>query len=261
MNIRLALITLTAFTLSGCLGLTTPKLPPSQAAKYDTIHELVDGSIKRHNRTFFNLINMNQPARPYNLSRDYCHYHNGEFVQVAEAEPIEWFWFGVGGYNEREAGRQKLNSMLGLFECRQDNEVMWAINFHHEGVGTTEMNSTELRIWTTPYSKPEYDVFLAKRQKEIEAKIMNILDIENDFRNAVNTPKFVGQKVCTRDNLFGFIESISGEKIKVLVSGKASGQPENFFFSGSGRFLKHDINRITWDDAKNWGACDFSDNL
>jgi hypothetical protein len=71
-----------------------------------------------------------------------------------------------------------------------------------------------------------------------------------------------GDAVCTYDtNIFGNIEAVEGQRVKLYVIGKAQ-TPAGFFFSGGDRKFSYEkIEGYRWFDRAEIGHCGFKDQL
>ena len=83
------------------------------------------------------------------------------------------------------------------------------------------------------------------------------------WENRMSDNKQVGDKVCTYEgNLFGFVDLVSGSKVKLQVLGKVTGQNPGYFFSGKyGSYNYADKNSIIWIDLNKVAHCDFNEQL
>jgi len=80
------------------------------------------------------------------------------------------------------------------------------------------------------------------------------------FDELSKRPKKIGDKVCRRDNLYGFVEGVSGDNVQVRLVGKALDVDEYFFFGKGGSFYSRDIKEIGWFDSRDFAECGFDIN-
>ena len=103
-------------------------------------------------------------------------------------------------------------------------------------------------------------------------KSENILLASNKFSKLSRIKKNIGDSVCTMSNKFGFIEVVSGEKVKVLISGEVIDKNKLYFFGNPHRkintlsdfededtkFSYDAIDRVIWTDHNEWARCQFN---
>lgn len=100
-------------------------------------------------------------------------------------------------------------------------------------------------------------------QKQVELKKRNELLAKEalllNWKSSVNSSnKLVGEKVCTFDNKFGYIESISADKIKFLMIGNLSDKPDGFFFNQEDKdFNYKKLEEYHWLSTNELGVCSF----
>lgn len=127
-----------------------------------------------------------------------------------------------------------------------------------------------------------------QEEKERQAELRRIAAesrlLHQRFDELSKRPKKVGDKVCRRDNLYGFVENVSGSRIQVRVIGqvyeqevstlkpsfggpnlKITGEQKNakeyyFFREGQGTINSRAINDIGWFEASDFAECNFQIN-
>jgi hypothetical protein len=115
-----------------------------------------------------------------------------------------------------------------------------------------------------------------KRRHELKEisriKSENILSASNKFLRLSRIKKRIGDSVCTINNKFGFVEVVSGEKIKILISGEVLDKKKLYFFGNPHRkintlndfedentkFNYDAIDRMIWSNHNEWAPCQFS---
>jgi|SRR5690554_749613 len=95
-----------------------------------------------------------------------------------------------------------------------------------------------------------------EREMQEEARIQAILD---NWNNKKFTKKHVGEKVCTFDNQFGYVEKIADHKIQIRRLGKVPNKESGYFFDNKAKSFTYNNakNEMIWDDISNWGLCGF----
>lgn len=106
-----------------------------------------------------------------------------------------------------------------------------------------------------------------KKAEEKEAQRIEALRLKNErlsaqksFNELSLSRKDIGDKVCRGDNLYGFVEGVSGDKVQVRLVGKALDVDEYFFFGKGGSFYSRDIKEIGWFESKDFAECSFDIN-
>jgi hypothetical protein len=123
-----------------------------------------------------------------------------------------------------------------------------------------------------------------ERQLELRRRAEESRLLPQRFHELSMRPKKVGDKVCRRDNLYGFVENVSGSRIQVRVIGqvyeqevsilkpsfggpnlKSTGEQKNakeyyFFREGQGTINSRTINDIGWFEASDFAECSFQIN-
>lgn len=103
--------------------------------------------------------------------------------------------------------------------------------------------------------------FITTKEAEAQERKIRTKQARDGWDNRMSQQLGVGDKVCTFDsNLFGFVENINGEKVKVHVVGRATPVIEmtGYFFSGvEGRFQYSRIESIRWFARSELAHCHF----
>lgn len=123
-----------------------------------------------------------------------------------------------------------------------------------------------------------------ERQLELRRRAEESRLLPQRFHELSMRPKKVSDKVCRRDNLYGFVENVSGSRIQVRVIGqvyeqevsilkpsfggpnlKITGEQKNakeyyFFREGQGAFKYRVVNDIGWFEASDFAECSFQIN-
>ncbi|MEX2332835.1 MAG: hypothetical protein WD600_01160, partial [Pseudohongiella sp.] len=61
------------------------------------------------------------------------------------------------------------------------------------------------------------------------------------------------------DNEYGYVEDISGDRVKIQMVGEALPLEKGFFFiDGRRQFEAFRNNQVVWADASDWAKCNFS---
>jgi len=123
-----------------------------------------------------------------------------------------------------------------------------------------------------------------ERQLELRRRAEESRLLPQRFLELSKRPKKAGDKVCRRDNLYGFVENVSGSKIQVRVIGQVyeqevsiikpsfggpnleiTGEQKNaeeyyFFRHNQGTFKYRVVNDIGWFEASDFAECSFEIN-
>ena len=70
-------------------------------------------------------------------------------------------------------------------------------------------------------------------------------------------PLTLGQKICSIQNKMGYVEKVSGKKIKIMLLGKASNKHDFSLFYNKDVVLENTPRAYIWDDSVKWSKCDF----
>lgn len=155
-----------------------------------------------------------------------------------------------------------INSKVGLFSC-SSNAGTWMAR-----IKTAPWRDGSLfgfSILVEPVDAEIYELQKheeqVRRREYVTALQQARETVRNNFINMAQVPKAVGQSVCSFNNKFGYVEQLSGDKIKLLLQGEAVNQPDGAFFTG-GEFNFTYSKQVSyiWDDALNWGPCTWSSN-
>lgn len=74
----------------------------------------------------------------------------------------------------------------------------------------------------------------AQQRQALEAQARQaILAAEQRFSALSNAPKSTGMTICSRDNRMGYVEQVSGSKIKILVKGQAVAERDAIYGHGN----------------------------
>jgi len=145
----------------------------------------------------------------------------------------------------------------------------------------TAMRAAEEAQRKAELEKRETEERLAEQRRlEAEERLL-----PQKFNELATRSKTVGDKVCRKDNLYGFVEGVSGSRIQVRVLGQVFEQeistlestivdgptfrvieePKNaadyyFFRSGYKSFKAREINEIGWFESKDFAECSFDIN-
>ena len=111
-----------------------------------------------------------------------------------------------------------------------------------------------------------------RSRKMAEVKNMKITE---DFENAMTPLKelwanrtlndyTLGMGVCTYNNKFGYVEQVSGNRIKVLWAGQVTDKIYGWFFGTrsinsykNSSFEYSNLDRVTWENKERISSCDF----
>lgn len=106
---------------------------------------------------------------------------------------------------------------------------------------------------------------LNKKRQAIEEYSNSQLVLETKYYQMVNLKKEVGDKVCTNNNFFGYVENINNEKMKVNIIGRVDSQSSYYFFKNEVVYSSFKYSKvpepIVWANASEWAKCNFSVNI
>ncbi len=154
------------------------------------------------------------------------------------------------GSNNRDPNTGKYQS------CDYQNQVKYVLSIYEldsgDGIYVQIEDNEEMQEDVRRSSAAE------RERKRSEPNLPKEKFDEDRFAN-----KNVGDRVCSADNKFGYVDEVNAEKIKVLLKGRASRQKPYYFFDvfkiGS-RFYIETMETTIWDDFSSWAACSFSEN-
>lgn len=100
---------------------------------------------------------------------------------------------------------------------------------------------------------------LAERERRKQEENARLKKIYDTWKYRAELPKKIGQKVCTYDNQFGYVEKIASSNIQIRRLGKVANEKEGFFFKESSKVFTYKTpeNEIIWDESYKWGSCNF----
>jgi len=102
---------------------------------------------------------------------------------------------------------------------------------------------------------------IAANEEKIQNDRMQAKQARDRWENRMSTTLSIGDKVCTYDtNLFGYVENMNGNKIKVHVVGQVTqfvNMPGYFFSGMEGRYQYSRVEAIRWFDRVELGNCYF----
>jgi hypothetical protein len=99
---------------------------------------------------------------------------------------------------------------------------------------------------------------IARNEVVAKKQSMEFQEARDRWSNRLSQKIAVGDKVCTFEkNLFGYVEAVNSDKVKVHVVGAGS-WGSGYFFSGiEGRFDFTRVEAIRWFDRAELGRCHF----
>lgn len=164
----------------------------------------------------------------------------GEFLQYIFVIPAIGLYYGEEVYLNYD----KLNAALLEADSKLDRQKLFS---------KLEADN-ERRLAQVENEKQQRERMKAKeRQLEQDKRDMAM----RAFKSSSTMPKTIGDKVCSADNVFGYVERMKGDKIQIRKVGRVQSQPHYFFTNRNGRFSYLKDDRIIWDVTSKWGQCLF----
>lgn len=159
-------------------------------------------------------------------------------------------YFGLGGqYNGQKSTLNLPNNNFKDIYSLFDLESQLRDFNKHKAKQLISARQSEVERITSKYKAIQE----ASQEKQRRAK--------EQWTNRMSQKLKVGDKVCSYTNLFGYLEKMSGHKIKVHVVGDASQYKgdEGYFFQGaSGEFQYTKIEAIRWFKRSEVSHCHFN---
>ncbi|WP_371185239.1 hypothetical protein [Thalassotalea maritima] len=102
----------------------------------------------------------------------------------------------------------------------------------------------------------ERQEFIKKNQDYFDAKAR----AEKLWENRLDNAYTIGQGICSYDNKMGFVEQLSGDRVKVMWKGKLVKSSAGYFFGGKSLYDGNDFNyepltNITWVSKSDISYC------
>lgn len=158
-----------------------------------------------------------------------------------------------------------------MFALRTVSEVQFDYEKYNKALASAlasdDYASTVLKIEQEEHIRIQKQKENYKRKAEEERKEREIEEARrNHAKNLFNQSvgKYqVGYKVCTKDNQMGYVEEISGDRVKVLVKGNdvlgdnGYSKAENYylFLPDVKTFTYQKISEIFWSKKNEWASC------
>lgn len=179
-------------------------------------------------------------------------------------DPLDTHCYNEGGKLEPVLSSRLPSELL----CKKEDRVIWYVKttypeFHkYQDTYSTYINASYIEGDLYRETVPLTDRLREKREKE---EHLDLLILKNQFAHKASLNKNIGDKVCNERNLFGYVERISKDNIKVAVVGKAINESLYFFFNGEGSkdevfHYKKVSNPQVWSKSIHWGKCTFDGN-
>lgn len=158
-------------------------------------------------------------------------------------------------------GRKEVKELTGTFQCRDDNSgaIVWMVEIDaRPHVGGLQVSGGYLfrvkDLDVTSYNREVVKQKMANSQAELATMLKR-----ERFLTKASAPKSKGERVCTWRNVYGYVEDVANDKLKVLIKGAVRTSIPGFFFTErAAKFYAEAKNEYLWDDSKNWAVCDFS---
>ncbi|MGM0766457.1 MAG: hypothetical protein ACQEV6_00370 [Pseudomonadota bacterium] len=238
----------TLFIISGCATLFGGK--DVDVTKYQSVDEMVNSELSKERLVNFlstdeiNPFSKGKAFSPKRALENFCtQIESGELTQL-ESEKI---------YNNPD----NINSYIGLFECKSP-EGSWLARVKTRPIQNPTDPQLRLsrHISTSMVKDSDYAYQQQYKQRERSRRMEQERAFQEKVNGLVSASKSRGQMVCTMDNRFGYVEDIDGQRIKVLVKGKAAYTSDGYLFKNPDQqFGFRKIDEYIWDESKHWGLC------
>lgn len=96
-----------------------------------------------------------------------------------------------------------------------------------------------------------------KRESEAQQWQQRYQEKVARFKAGAAAPKSIGQRVCSRDNRFGWVEQIAGDRIKVALEARMIGESDYYLFGIRSLLGEVPMSGQIWDESAQWGLCEF----
>lgn len=242
---------------SGCsLFPGSQPVKPVQVEKYSDISTLIEAEFP--DTIFFQVkdgalkngfLPYNEEAfyRPINALRSFCQQYSNKLEQLER------------GYVENRSTDIFFKN-TGLFSCQNDKDIAWMARIEMSNPGYSNRDVRALQVQEV--NVEEYISMLHQRANAVQESIMRKDNMERLFDSGRSENKVVGQTVCSWDNYLGYVESVSNDRIKVLVKAKANTFEKGVFFDQTTSKLSVTrLNDLLWSDYRDWAACTYDVSL
>ncbi|MHA7854526.1 hypothetical protein [Marinobacter shengliensis] len=225
--------------LAGC---SVNPITPSEAKNYSTVGMMIKDNFKVLQRNFSTTgYEINNPERTlelisltFNNLKTYCESYTGGLLK--RSLPLE---FILGDYD--------INEYSGIYGCYLDDEGVWFVEYKTKHKSFNNY-SLSLREVSERHLKKQIDIYARREARFRALKEANARAIErenSDWFDRAIEPKHVGQQVCSRDNKFGRIAHLQGNRVLVNVFGISS------------NYGNYRINKQVWGQHTEWAPCYF----
>jgi len=95
-----------------------------------------------------------------------------------------------------------------------------------------------------------------QKKKELEEYVRQLA---RDFREIALLGKSIGEKVCSSNNRFGYVERLANNNIQIRLRGTAKNKGDYFFFDAKrpSNFTYSKTSEIIWAPKNDWAKCYF----
>lgn len=95
-----------------------------------------------------------------------------------------------------------------------------------------------------------------QKKKELEEYVRQLA---RDFREIALLSKSVGEKICSSNNMFGYVERLASNNIQIRLRGTAKNKDDYYFFDSKrrGSFKYSKTSEIIWAPKNDWAKCHF----
>lgn len=270
------------YLIAGCTATVKP-LSKNELNKYSNVTDFIEDqgldsySVAYKLPYYDGVTELNEPS--LRLSQ-YCKsIDGGEFKQLRNYEVQK-------GHDDYYKIRKYAKNAFGEFACYSNFTVVWDAVIDVKYTSLSDKLGSKARINVRVRDEKQLEAEFRQNQlrdkaieekrrvenerylKQKEREERHLQATKSHFNDIAIKSKSIGDKVCTPDNKFGFVENISNEKIKINIIGAVPSKQHYFFFNtnstgsfpfdGSGSFSydKYPVEYI-WEDHVDWAKCNF----
>lgn len=195
------------------------------------------------------------PLTLYDMELDGTHYFLYELLKRGFKPPTNYLVEVVPRYNflaweaYDEFAPELKATIFDLYGIDTINQIDAKFESNEKRMKAREEDAEKRRLAKIEKERLAKEEAEHKRQQEIAR-----------WNRILSAPKSVGDKVCTRSNEFGYVEQISGDKVKLMSVGKLTNEKPDFFFDGDNKsFYFQPTGTYKWIPAMQLGHCGFKD--
>jgi len=260
-----------SFILGGC---TAPPedLSNDELVNISSVEQLIDDVIgfreaEIEYRPYLTFPSDKDILKPALYLRNYCSYLGGKINQAKLGMPRLEQTNTEFGSDGKGYVFDDIVSSFGRFECENEKSG-FIVDITHGESSYVDDSARKTKVTITPVTNEQLESEVIRRKLVNQANLKRIAErkaklqvqlneAKNLFVDGQRTVLNVGQKVCSIKNQMGYVEQVSGNKIKILQLGRATSKHEFALFYKGDVFLDDTKQIYMWDDKRNWSKCDF----